>query len=113
MSVTVIYNYPTAVGSLIPPTANQAACSLVKAQAGFLDADTTITITHNFGMTAAELAAGFPIIIAAGVNAGTEAAISFDVSWANSVSVILTKGNAAGTGGTWDFTLLRPHSLIR
>jgi len=114
MAATVNYNWPVLGGTTVAPTAAQSNY-LVMGTFTWLDADTTVTMTHNFGLSATELTALFPITsliidstsTGTGLQAGTIA-----VSKATNI-VTLTKVSAAGTGGTWQFVLQKRHSIDR
>ena len=113
MAATVNYQWPVA-NTTVAPTAAQSNY-LVNGTFNWLDADTTVTITHNFGLSAAEVTALFPLInlqidstnTGTGLQSGTIA-----VSKATN-TVTLTKVSAAGTGGTWQFTLQKWQSMTR
>lgn len=111
MAGTVTYNWPGTAGTTVPQTAPNPA-SIVKAQVVFADADTIATILHNWNLSTAELAAQFPLCIVNASTSGT-APLTFAVSWASSVALVLTKANVAGSGGTFDVAVLRPWSAMK
>lgn len=104
-----------ALGGTVPPTANQAAnINTLGVLASTADSDTSIAIVHNWGLSTADLAAGYPIIDARLDTAGTAAPVLtnfYTGSAANTLTV--TKASAAGSGGTIVFKLQRPSTLIR
>lgn len=111
MAVTVTYAYP--VAGTVPPTATQAFNSnMLTCQVNALDADTAITITHNWGLSAAQIANLWPTIKTYLNTSGGTAAPLLTYSIASSVAVVITKVSASGTGGTYTVVLERPHSMI-
>jgi len=108
---TVTYAYP--VAGTVPPTAAQAFyANMLTAQINTSDADTTAVITHNWGLTTAQLNNLWPTIqLYLNTNGGTALPI---ITWAltNSVSVTMTKVSASGSGGTYTVVMLRPLSQI-
>lgn len=111
MALNVIYTYP--VAGTVPPTAVQAArVNMVVAHVGGADADTASLITHNFRMSAADLARLFPTVTVRMSDAGT-AASTVIVALTNSVAITFTKATAAGNNGTWVIVMSRPHTIIR
>jgi hypothetical protein len=108
--VTVTYAFP--VSGITAPTAIvMSKHAMLTATVAMADADTTATITHNWGLSTAQLADRFPVIIWNYVTAGTVPALLTFSRAANAVTV--TKPNLANTGGTYEFTLLRPHTIIQ
>lgn len=113
MAVTNSYNWPLA-GGTVPPTAAQSNY-LVMGQMNWADSDTQAVITHNFGLTAAEITAGFPIVTLDidSTNTGTGLQAGTIAVSAAANTVTLTKVSAAGTGGTWRFALQKVQSITR
>jgi hypothetical protein len=104
------------LGGTFPPTAAESAVqqlnALVADVSGILESDTTITVVHNWGLSTAELAAGYPLVSAILLSTGgTVQPILTYSKAANTLTV--TKNAAAGNGGTIEFQLLRPHTIIR
>ncbi len=58
MAVTVLYLWPATAA--VAPTALQVADTVVASVQATADADILAAITHNMGLSAAELALGFP-----------------------------------------------------
>lgn len=117
MPVTVTYLHPVAGGTA--PTALQAsnAQSVVADVIATADADTTATITHNFGLSAAELASGSPVIDFVPIISQSLTALS---SWAVTAiatnSVTLTKLTSTGSGNANPQVrvfIQRPHSITK
>jgi len=104
----VNYKYPTNVA----PTAAQVyGLGLVTAQVFMADADTTVDITHSYGLSAQELVDLFPIVvITAPPQSGATLFPGFTVQkFTNKIT--LGKPNVgAGTGGTFDVAIFRPHT---
>jgi len=114
MAVTVTYTYP--VAGTTPPVAAQAANenAIVGTVTATLDADTTAVITHNWGLSAAQLAAGQPFVRLVGTGA-TEILSGWYVSAVATNTVTLTKATTAGSGAAGaqlTFTIDRPHSIV-
>ncbi len=59
MAAVITYQHP--VAGIVAPTALQAM-DLVTAVVEALDADTDAVVVHNLGLTAAQLALGWPIV---------------------------------------------------
>jgi hypothetical protein len=97
------------------PTAAQVSVSTlntVVAQVAFADADTTGTITHNLGVSLADLALGFPRLTTYLTSGGT---FPVTLAYAQTVNTItITKpSTAVGSAGTWVVIIDRPHSFVR
>ncbi len=118
MAPLVTYVYPVA-GTFAPTTAQMLGANIVNAKVNMADTDTTTTITTNFGNSqptpppaTADVANLFPIITHYNLNPGTGGAVlSFVLTDSNTVTV--NKLSAAGSGGTYVVSLLRPNTLER
>lgn len=109
---TEIVTYALPVPGTTPPTAAQVARkSMVTAQVSMVDTSTTVVITHNLGLTTAQLASLFPLVTVNVETPGT-AIPSFVIARTNSVSITLSKLSAAGSGGTYTVVIQRPNSSI-
>ena len=118
MAVTL--NYLNGGAGTIAPTAAQAAhinslAVQVKASA---DADTTATIVHNWGLTAAQLAALQPWVLITPLAAAQAAALlsGWAAAWTDGNTITLTKATTASSGNTAYqivVTLLKPHTIIQ
>jgi len=97
-------------GSAVAPTAIQAAqVNRINALVGFTDADTTITLTHDWGLSAAAQAAHEPDIIVVDQALGSSTTTPSGITWAwNTNTVVGTKANTAGSGRTISITLRLP-----
>jgi hypothetical protein len=108
----VTYLYPVA-GATAPTLLQDYPLSQVIADVYFADGDAgPINITHNWGLSTAQLAAGIPQIShwATVLNGTVYPGLSFSTS-TNAVAV--SKGStAANTGGTWRVVLER-HTIIK
>lgn len=114
MAGTVTYAYP-ATGT-VPPTVVQTGPNgdnMVTAQIGFVDADTTAVVTHNWQSPLSDTTFLFPTIKVYLNTVGTAGAPVLTWALTNSVSVTATKVAGAGTGGTLTVVLERPHSMVR
>lgn len=106
---TVAYEYP--VTGATAPTALQA--SVVNSLNAVVTGDnsaTTFVVTHNWGLSAADLAAGFPIVNTEAIlAAGNTAAVIVTTKATNSVTFTCT----AFTGAGLRVNLQRPTSLVK
>jgi hypothetical protein len=106
-TATINYKYP--VSASIAPTAQQVyGLGVVTAQVNFGDTDISAVVTHNFGLSANELADLFPIVIIDPTSGGTVFP-QFTFTKATN-AVTMNKASTSGTGGTFDVTILRPHT---
>ncbi len=115
MAITVTYTYP--VAGVTPPTAAQAKDLVVASVVASADGDTVATITHNFGLTAAQLAAGFPLVSMTLGPLGQALAASSGWSFtsASANAAVFTKLATVGSGSATAqliVALQRPHSII-
>ena len=109
MAGTAVYTYPVA-GATAPTAAQALLCNMVCATAQFADADTNVVITHNFKLTAAQLANLWPVVIATIVTAGT-LAVNYSVALTDSSTVTIAKvSTSTGSGSTLNVQILRPYS---
>jgi hypothetical protein len=102
---------PAFTGGTTPPTAIQSSnVNRVNALAAFTDSDTTITFTHNMGITAAGAAAQEPDLIVYDTALGSSTTTPSGITWnvANTNVVVGTKANTAGSGRTISITARRP-----
>lgn len=117
MAVTINYEYPivVAVPPGVAPTALQVHDSVIAAVIATANGDTDAVITHNFGLVAAQLAAGQPEIILIPLQPVAIVA-SWVVSAVAANTITVTK---LGVGGTSDAAvqlrvhIKRPHSIGR
>lgn len=104
----------TGGSSTAPTQAQSAQTSLVTATVAFTDTDTVFTLTHNFNLSTAQVAALLPLVsinIISGVQAvGTAVAPVIAVTVAAN-TVTFTKLQATGSGCTISVAIRRPHSL--
>jgi hypothetical protein len=114
-AVTVTYAFP--VAGTTPPTATQmnqpgGSDNLVTGTVNMADADTVATVTHAMGLSAAEVSALFPLVnvYPTGSNTGT---VVVAVALASANTITVSKLGNVGSGGTFNFWIARPHSLIR
>jgi hypothetical protein len=109
-TVTVTYQVPVS-GTSAPTAAQVYGLGLVTAQVNNADTDASITITHNFGLDAGELAALYPFVIINQDSGGTTLP-AYEISKATN-SVTITKASTSGTGGTFDVCVWRPPTNQR
>lgn len=115
MAITIGYEHPV-IGA-VAPTAAQVATQVTATVIASADGDTNADITHNMALTAAELAAGFPIIVLEPISANAQLSLWF-VPTANKTAnaVRVTKSIAGGSGNAaaqLRVHILRPHTLGR
>jgi len=120
-TVTLTYNTPAqnapillTLGGTVPPTAAQSQyINILTVQAGVTDGDISIVLVHNWSLTPAQIAAGFPLVDTKLITAGTALPILagyYTGSAANTFT--LTKASAAGSGATYLITLQRPNTMV-
>lgn len=110
MALTVTYTYGGS--GTVPPTIAQALnINMVVATVEGADADTATLVTHNFQVTAAQLANLFPLVTIRQSAAGT-AASTVIIALTNSVAITFTKATGAGNSGTWVLAIWRPMSIV-
>jgi hypothetical protein len=99
-------------GGTVAPTANQVGYE-VNALFTWLDADTVCVITHNMGLSLAELTGLFPFVAVETdpSSAGTVNAVRTVTKAANTVT--FGKASAAGTGGTFQVIIQKFQSMTR
>ena len=106
-TATINYKYP--VSASIAPTAQQVyGLGVVTAQVNFGDTDVSAVVTHNFGLSANELADLFPVVIVDPTASGTTFPQFTFTKATNAVTI--AKASTAGTGGLFDVIILRPHT---
>lgn len=114
-AVTVTYEYPVA-GTTAPTAAQSANANIVRANViATADADTTATITHNFGTSAGDLAAGRPIVILEPLLQASAGLSLWAFTSKTTNTVVCTKSTAVGSGNAGAqirVHVLRPHSII-
>ena len=109
-TVTVTYQVP--VSGTSAPTAQQVyGLGLITAQVNSADADSSIVITHNFGLDAGELAALYPFAIINQVSGGTTLPQYTFSNTANALTI--GKASTSGTGGTFNVCVWRPPTNQR
>lgn len=112
----VTYAYP--IAGTTAPTAAQSGPFTTLTATVFLDtSDTTVTVTHNWGIVQTNQGYLFPTIILTPAALGATAPFVTATIPASSTtpanSVTLGKAaTGAGTGCTFTVTLLRPHTIL-
>ncbi len=121
LGASVTYLYPTGNNSTTPPTASEAAHTPIQTAQFFIaDADTSVTITHNWGQLLQVITQGssypffqFPIVALHKILGGAaDASFATNFTWnlTNTNSITLNKG-AGAQGGTYNIYLRLPHSI--
>ena len=119
-TATVTYKYP--VSGTVPPTvAIMRYHNEVNALVNAGDADTVITIVHNWGEALKDFG-GFPdgpsglfpvVVINVESDSSTTVQPFFTVSLASTNQVVINKPTTVGTQGSFIVQVLRPTSLAR
>lgn len=112
MAQTITYAYP--VAGTTPPTALQAlGCNAVTATVNWSDSEVSAVITHNFKLSAAQLANLFPLVqvVLLGGSTTTLAPV-ITVTLTDSSTVTIGKTTVVGTQGTLLVTIMRPMSSM-
>jgi hypothetical protein len=118
MAVVLTYEYPVTAGSTTPPTAAQMlGANILTVQINCSDADTTAIITHNWNLSVQEQGWIRPVIIetrtASNGTGGLTTYTIPDTTTGPANTVTWNKTSAAGSGGTFIITLLRPTTLMQ
>jgi len=114
MAVTVTYEHP--VAGLVPPTAVEAKGIVNATIIKGADADIAATVTHNMGISAADLAAGFPKVTITPIEQVTAAIADWTVAalGANDITLAATAGVGSGSANPQVRVIIeRPHSIVR
>jgi len=116
MAITVTYEYPVA-GAVAPTAAEVRRLSAVVAGVeATADADVLAAITHNMAISAADLAAGWPIIIFEALLPEFYLSTPHVLAAAkltSSVGVTMSAGVGSGVAGDqMRVTILRPNTLV-
>lgn len=113
----IAYEHP--VTGAAPPTALQARDQVTFNITATASAGVTVTATHNLGLSAAELALGFPEVILEPLyaSAGTEALIDAGAWLCTTKAANTVELTKAATGGSalpvLRVHVLRPHTIGR
>lgn len=119
-AVVVTYKYPIS-GTTAPTIAQMQNKHALTALVTALDADTVITVTHNWGLANTDFQ-GFPdgpaglfplVIINLESDATTTVEPIFQISLTNTNAVVINKPTTVGTQGTYIVQILRPTSLAK
>jgi len=115
MAVTVTYEYP--VAGIVAPTALQGrVCTCVATVIKGADGDTAATITHNMGLSAAQIAQGFPVVTITKIEQITAVLADWTVTTVTANTVVMTATAGAGSGSANPqirVTVRRPHSITK
>jgi hypothetical protein len=107
---TVTYAYPVA-GATAPTAVQSATASVVTATIAMADGDSSVAVVHNWGLTAAQLAALFPFIELRRTAQGATPIVTLAVA-TDGNTVTISKGTAAGSAFTGVVVIQRPHSIL-
>jgi len=108
--MTLNYLYPGS-GTVAATAAQAAVASIQTVQVIFADGDTTATIVDNWAFDTAALNRGLPIVTME-PQATLTAFGGFTYVKSTNSLVVNKASTAAGSGGTVQFTLNRPHSIL-
>ena len=111
MAVTINYRYP--VTGIVAPTALQAKDTVSAAIIATANGDTDVVITHNFGLSVADLAYGWPIVEITSMLQAAGAASGWVCRARATNTVTVTKSGGAGGNANEQVmvTIKRPHSI--
>jgi hypothetical protein len=114
VSVTLNYTYP--VTGATPPTAAQASVvsSVIATLLPTSSTDASQIVTHNFGLPAADITAGWPTTVVSALDL-IGAINNWFVISQNPNYTVLGKNASAGTDSVAQVqvTITRPHSMVR
>jgi hypothetical protein len=123
MAATVVYEHPVAGGTA--PTAVQAKEQVTFTINDVVTADSALIVTHNMGLSTADLAAGLPIVVLQPLRAsartaqwiiGSAALPGATGKTANAIQLtkVSTTGSDTGTAvAQIRVHLIRPHTIGR
>jgi hypothetical protein len=114
MAITVTYQHP--VAGLVAPTALQTSGLVTATVIKGADGDVAAVITHNMGLSAADLAAGFPKVTLTPTEQITAVLSDWTVAALGANAVTLAATAAVGSGSAnpqLTVHIERPHSLVR
>jgi hypothetical protein len=119
MAITLTYLWPTNNGPLgggnVAPTVAQMILTeystVVATVSASAAGDTSAIITHDFGLPASDISAGFPQLTLVPQDASEITSSWFELS-ENPNFTILGKGTVAA-GGAVKVFIQRPHSIVR
>lgn len=100
-------------GATAPTQAQSAGRNLVSATLNFTDTDTGFTLTHNMNLSAAQLAALFPLVTITPIGSvqGVAVAVAPVIAVTKAANTItVTKLQATGSGLTVQIDIRRPGS---
>jgi hypothetical protein len=107
---TIIQTWP--IAGTFPTSAQAVDFNTQISRVVMADGDTVAVLTHNWGISAAQLAAFFPLISFYVQNIGSTAPpVSFALTDSNTVT--LNKTGTTGSGGTYVVSLFRPYSATQ
>lgn len=112
-AVVVTYKYPVS-GTTAPTVLQAQGCNELNAIVSALDADTVITITHNWHLPSGDATSLFPIVSVIG-NSDSTGTIQpvFILSFTSSDVVTINKPTIVGTQGTFIVVVARPNTFFR
>lgn len=115
MAVTVTYEHP--ITGAVAPTAAQVADKVVVNVIATADADVLATLTHNMGISADDLAAGFPeVLVEQMLPEGWLSTPHVLAAGKTTNAVAVVMSNAVGSGNAaaqFRVTVSRPHTIGR
>jgi len=115
MASTAFYSYPVTgvqfTGTTAPTLAQALLFNSLPVTAFFGDTDTSLTITHNWGLSTTALAYQQPFVILY-PQASAAVTVSLAVVSLATNSITVNKNSLTGSGGIFTVILLRPFSEI-
>lgn len=115
MAVTITYEHPVAGGTAPTATEAKRVSAVVAVVEATAAGDLSATIEHNMALSAAELAAGFPVVIMELMLPGAWVKAPHELAAGRLTNTLeITMENAGGVAGNmFRVTVLRPNTLIR
>jgi len=109
-AVTISYLYPFTSAPTAAQMQNQPFNTVTATVSATAAGDTSAVITHNFGLSAAEITQGFPFPLIIGQS--DETTSPWYESSENPNFTVIQK-NTLGTGPAVKVAIVRPHSITR
>jgi hypothetical protein len=111
LGVQTINYLDPGTGTTAPTQVQAAGIQAQTLQVGASDTEVSITVTHNWSFTAAQLAKGFPFIQHWQETLGAPGTGLFTFT-RGANTIVIGKASGTGSGGTWTFVLQRPFSAL-
>ena len=106
---TINYLYPGS-GTTGPTVAQARVAPIQTVQVTFADGDTTVTLSHNYNLDTTALNRGCPLVDVEPIS-GTNTLYTITAKGTSTVT-IGKASTAGGSGGTVQFDIQNPHSIL-